>query len=91
MKYYGKMVFNNVYLKLRMKELIQIDDDKIILEEGAVIISSWLTPQLRIVDEDSIYKQLDAIASTVQKLLVDSNNHLKEDTISSGYGTCAEL
>ena len=66
-----------------MKELIETDDDNIILEEGAVIISSWLTPQMHIIDEDNIYKQLDSIACVIQKYLADSNDHLKEDTATS--------
>ncbi|RDD46506.1 F-box only protein 21 [Trichoplax sp. H2] len=90
LKYYGKRVFNNVCLQSILKEFLQMDDDKINLEEGAVIISTWLMPSLGIVHEDSVYKQLDSIAYQVQKKLINTKNGqqlLERFQNSNGYVT----
>ncbi|RDD46505.1 F-box only protein 21 [Trichoplax sp. H2] len=82
LKYYGKNVYNKLCLLPRIKNMLKLPDDDILIEEGAFLFSSWLMA-CNITNEDNCNKQIDAIVKQVKQYLIDSNVSVRDS--ETGY------
>ncbi|EDV22202.1 uncharacterized protein TRIADDRAFT_59193 [Trichoplax adhaerens] len=82
LKYYGKNVYNKLCLLPRIKNMLKLPDDDILIEEGAFLFSSWLMA-CNITNEDNCNKQIDAIVKQVKQYLIDSNLSVRDS--ETGY------
>jgi F-box protein 21 len=75
MKYYARHVKEYVkffQLEKELQALFELSSDEIELEKGAILLSQWQQSPLR-VSADSVYAQLDSMATRVKELLTKSS------------------